>query len=545
MDAEKLRVLLRQREKPNLEFKLRYELSGQGLSRTQDEFAKDVVALANAVGRDARGHAHLVIGAGDELDSRGQRQREDVRKYGYTAERLLRIVNERCDPPLADLEYEEIEFEGTAYGVLTIPPTPQVLRLSRDLITPKGTWRKHSVLTRHGDQVEVAHPDEIVEMIRQRDKWRNTITHTGETPSGLIEPLAAQIKAFVALEIKHVNDECIYNTQKSIDDFFVLRSFARREPFVRDMPEESADEDELVTSPEPLEWHNVLEQLDIPRVVVVLGSPGFGKTVLLLKEVQDRSKSALEALERGVALGELRLAAYVHANSLSGCLKDPATDIVDCITRILSRRHGLSVELQGWLRERAASGSVLLAVDAIDEVSEERGDILRAAFRSYVNSETHCPLVFTSRSIGYSTPVPIASEWQLLEFSPKQRQIAATKWFGRVEIAKDFSKAIKDAPPLGGLLNNPLLLMLACKALLRAPDKLKAPSPDGSILMARTRSALYEYFVDGFKERWKERIKQKSGMTPSDTDQAEFIPFMEEVAWTLWVRDPRARQFTG
>jgi hypothetical protein len=43
--------------------------------------------------------------------------------------------------------------------------------LTKDLDTPKGFWRKHSVLTRIGDEVQVASPQEIAKMEREKRRW--------------------------------------------------------------------------------------------------------------------------------------------------------------------------------------------------------------------------------------------------------------------------------------------------------------------------------------------------------------------------------------
>ena len=162
-----LRDLLSREEDARTEFKLSYHLETKKL---RDEAAKDLISLANAAGRSPTDYAHLVIGAGDKRDSLGKRPSCDVRRFNFSAPRFLDIVNDRCTPPLM-LEYETIEANGNAYGVVTIPPSPYVHYLTKDLDTPQGFWRKHSVLTRIGDQIQVAAPQEIVKMEREKRLW--------------------------------------------------------------------------------------------------------------------------------------------------------------------------------------------------------------------------------------------------------------------------------------------------------------------------------------------------------------------------------------
>lgn len=158
-------------ETPKREFKLRYMLSGQGRGKYLDELSKDLIALANTAGRSADDYAHLIIGAGDELKPDGTRDVEDVRPYGYNRQFLLDTVNVRCHPPIMDLYYSEIDVGGNHYGVIEIPPSPFMHELSRDLDTPRGTWRKGSVLVRHGDVVAVASFQEMLLMKQEKEAW--------------------------------------------------------------------------------------------------------------------------------------------------------------------------------------------------------------------------------------------------------------------------------------------------------------------------------------------------------------------------------------
>lgn len=170
-----LREILAQKdETPRIELKLRYVLSGQGKGKALDEVAKDIIALTNTAGRKTGDFAYLIIGAGDTLEPDGSRNREDVRQHGYAAVSFLSITNARCSPPIPDIRYEQIEVDGNYYGVVAIPPSPHMHTLTRDLDTPKGGWRRGSVLIRHGDEVAVASFDEMLVLKREKERLNAT-----------------------------------------------------------------------------------------------------------------------------------------------------------------------------------------------------------------------------------------------------------------------------------------------------------------------------------------------------------------------------------
>jgi hypothetical protein len=175
LDKARLKKLLDLNEElPNVEFKLRYVLSGQGKNKALDELAKDIIALANTAGRSAGDYAYLIIGAGDKLKSDGTREYDDVRQYSYNTKNFLQITNARCNPPLSDLCYRQMEVDSRHYGVVIIGPSPHMHTLIRDLDTATGLWRKSSVLIRHGDEVALASFDEMDAMKREKGKLNTT-----------------------------------------------------------------------------------------------------------------------------------------------------------------------------------------------------------------------------------------------------------------------------------------------------------------------------------------------------------------------------------
>lgn len=189
INAVKLKELLECKdESPKLEFKLKYEFSGQDKGKRQDEFAKDLLALANTAGRAADDYAYLIVGAGDRLRADGTRAAEDVRPFDFKPEQFLSIANARCAPPVRNIEYEVIEHAGNFYGVIEIPPSPFVHELTRNLDTPKGSWQRGSVLIRRGSEIGTASPGELKLMEREKESWSGAVT-TAAAPRTALEQL--------------------------------------------------------------------------------------------------------------------------------------------------------------------------------------------------------------------------------------------------------------------------------------------------------------------------------------------------------------------
>lgn len=172
IDEHKLKEFLAlNEESPKVEFKLKYELSGQNKSKNTDELAKDLLALTNTAGRAAEDFAYLIIGAGDTLKADGTRDALDVRASNFSREQFLNIVNARCTPPVAELRYAVIEHGGNFYGVVEIPPSPYIHELTRNLDTPRGSWQFGAVLIRRGSQIGIAGRSEMKQMEREKESW--------------------------------------------------------------------------------------------------------------------------------------------------------------------------------------------------------------------------------------------------------------------------------------------------------------------------------------------------------------------------------------
>jgi hypothetical protein len=164
--------MLREVENLRIEFKQEIDLSkGSDKGKRYDELAKDILGLVNTAGRASDDYAYLVIGAGDKVLPDGSRSYHPVTASFYKQKTLLDIVNVRCIPEVPELLYREIELDDRRYGVVVLPPSPHVHSAARDLETPKGNWRKNSILLRSGEGNIQASEDDIRLMRQQKKAW--------------------------------------------------------------------------------------------------------------------------------------------------------------------------------------------------------------------------------------------------------------------------------------------------------------------------------------------------------------------------------------
>lgn len=245
IDAVKLKeVLERKDESPKVEFKLKYEFSGQDKGKRQDEFAKDLLALANTAGRVADDYAYLIVGAGDRLKADGTRDAEDVRPFNFKPEQFLSLVNARCAPPVGNIEYAVIEHAGNFYGVIEIPPSPFVHELTRNLDTPKGSWQRGSVLLRRGAEVGTASPGELKLMEREKESWSGATAAPPRTALDQLEELLPDPHKKIAVRKLLVAEARTLHAALNDADFLAADCHQRENP----LPERLGEYEKLTAS---------------------------------------------------------------------------------------------------------------------------------------------------------------------------------------------------------------------------------------------------------------------------------------------------------
>jgi len=538
MNAEHLRKIIALDENQSMEFKVRYDFSGENRPGLQDEIAKDIIALFNTVGRHSDDCAYLILGIG-ERKTDGTRDIENVKQRNYSQRTFFDIANARCYPALPGLEYEEVELDGNVFGVITIPPSKHIHALGKDLTTDKRKlWRRGSVLIRHGDEVAVASPEEI-ELMKVEKQWLRQPLNVHRFTHPEKKRLKAEVPDLLRKEIVYADQECARTSDKTIKAIFVVRKF---EKWMQALTVAQEPQAQRATGGSKV-WKDIIESLQVTNVAVVLGDPGSGKTVLLLKEVQKRCENALLHLETEEIPNEIEFGVYLHASALAGKMAFTDRRPIEVVLDLLSDRHHIvSEELREWLLQKLDRGQVLLAIDALDEVAQNNVASLREGIGALARETSPCPMLFSARRLGYVTsPVPFASQWELLPFTPDQLIAAISNWFrhdaSRVQYLK---RLISQTPPLEDLLLNPLFCMLACKVWEQSWENAGHTTFEPTF---SNRCELYQGFLSRFRIRWVERM-ERLGKEPSQSENDAFLPFAEHLAWQLWNRDSRRSTFT-
>jgi hypothetical protein len=166
MDSNTLRQLVWQpEESAKLDFKIELYKINEPKPTTQSdiqkwsdardqqwaEFVKDLIALTNGNIFTATRTGYLIVGADDKLKADGTPTLRAVGNEVPTRKEILGKVNSYCQPPLPDLHIEDLEVDGVKLFVVSIPPSPYLHRLSKQLKTPKKEYSPHTVLVRQGD----------------------------------------------------------------------------------------------------------------------------------------------------------------------------------------------------------------------------------------------------------------------------------------------------------------------------------------------------------------------------------------------------------
>jgi hypothetical protein len=127
------------------------------------ELTKDIIALTNGNIGTAEETGYLVIGAGDKLKADGKPTLRNVSETVPTQTEILQKVNSYCYPEIPDLQCEKFVVESVNLLVISIPPSPYLHRLLKQLKPPKGDYSPHAVLIRRkdGEKTYVASPVEI------------------------------------------------------------------------------------------------------------------------------------------------------------------------------------------------------------------------------------------------------------------------------------------------------------------------------------------------------------------------------------------------
>lgn len=266
---------------------------------------------------------------------------------------------------------------------------------------------------------------------------------------------------------------------------------------------------------------------------IVLGDPGFGKTTLLWQLVAETCSQAASLLRsENATISQLTIAVYLPAAKLAETLaqsdnQSSSSIVLDCIESYCDT-DGL---LRTLLEEKLLNGQCLVCLDALDEVSDARD--LERFLSVFLREHSAVRIVVTSRLTGYAGPpfeMELSNQAELLPFTNSQIRQAIEAWFGNdQELASVVRRQVLRNEQLNDVFRSPILLHLASQQVLSAL-RAKRPLPTWD-----RRTELYEGFValalSQLAKRTDEPIKEM--------EQFEFRLFLGELAYRLWLKDPR------
>jgi len=189
------------------------------------------------------------------------------------------------------------------------------------------------------------------------------------TPTlSVVADVRDEVAALLQREADYVDDQCQRTSGRSVDNVFVTRDFeelARSQPdgvseLLEPAPRAAAEGGRVES------WEHVIRS---SSTVVILGDPGAGKTLCLLREVRERCLSAVGALRAGSAgADDVTFAMYFHAGELAARLGVGESVLEVAVSVFVERHAPVSGVARHWLLEAVRLGRGLLVVDAVDEV---------------------------------------------------------------------------------------------------------------------------------------------------------------------------------
>lgn len=291
MDAEELRRLIGRKEGLKLDFKRKfYEIDHpeKKVSELQSgELIKDVLSLANANVWATDQPGYLVVGVGDQLkgDRRDLFDVGSLEDLKISPKRLLEKVNGFCRPPLADIDCEIVPLDGHRILVISIPFSPHLHETTKDIRAQSGTYREHTVFIRRAESVGIASAQERQAIREYKGKLTGAVQSSTQERATIESYLKAIARDESELEKHYIplSGETQATKAPLADMPRGLIPFSFR---VLDSLTEAG-------AGEPKRLDAIEDAFKIHSRFVLLGSPGSGKTVTLLKLQLDSAKRAL------------------------------------------------------------------------------------------------------------------------------------------------------------------------------------------------------------------------------------------------------------
>lgn len=296
------------------------------------------------------------------------------------------------------------------------------------------------------------------------------------TPDEMISP--DDYLSYVAKEFEEI--DTLGGRKVPMKDFYISLTVGKRTQREEHTDSEGSRAKETVIAPDMLAWREELKygsekrfrQIRIEealnqRTIVILGDPGSGKTTLLRNLAYKFVKKEMprRLLPIFVPLGQW---AREKTDLLDFVVNDWGAQETDEIKQ--QKKQALS----NWLK----LGECILLFDGLDEVGdrEDREDIIRRIEALSGDGQHSCPVVVTSRIVGYD--YAFSGRFQHLEVMPlddRQIQQYLDGYFTDEQKKSTMLwQALRSNARMKALATNPFLLMVI--AFVSDEEKLKLPA---------------------------------------------------------------------
>ncbi len=458
MDSEELRCLIGREEGAKLDFKSESKViyGGKVENKEWDEFIKDILSITNGNIGTATETGYLIIGAGNKLKLDGTRDLRDVGEITINKKQILDKVNSACNPRIAEINCELVSLDGKYLFVISIPPSPFLHTLTRDL---QGGYRRNNLLIRRkdGEEIYVADDEEKVKLRQEKD----SIIHSKGIMS--IDDLVQQVRSQCCDKIQNLYSKIKLLNGKRIDvdqlyvDVYLLKSissetFATMESLLQDS--NLGDNFDRVALGQRGDRDDGFAVAKKYNKLMILGQTGAGKTTFLrhlaIACCQGEFKS-----EHIPILIELR--SIKNASQFN----------------LLNEIHQeFDLPDQEQTKQILKQGKVLIFLDGLDEVpSDSRRNVqkkIEEFSRETQYYKNHFILTCRTQTTEYT--LENFDYVEVAEFKPQQVEKFAENWFATLtpqqceELTAKFLATLRlpENKQIADLAVTPILLSLTC-----------------------------------------------------------------------------------
>lgn len=210
-------------------------------------------------------------------------------------------------------------------------------------------------------------------------------------------------------------------------------------------------------SPQKHELIDVYKAIAEHQRLMVIGEPGSGKSVLLKHMAWSYGQGKLEwLLDRPVVV-------LLELYRLSDASLDE-TALIQALVKAFDRNHFYNAE--PFVRQMLKSGTLMLLLDGLDEVSSDIRQSVVQALRDFLKKYDKCRVVITCRTAIYNDEFTDIADRKLevVEFTDQQIQQFLRAWEEDLKQARksvsQLITALRERPLILKLARNPLLLTL-------------------------------------------------------------------------------------